>query len=157
MQIQCAGAKERREYSMNLIEFRIAYSIVMEHYQYIEMHLEGIYAALSGRGFYEGLKEVERYNISRIIIMIQEQEKRHNKKVILDSEYEELKSIYQRRNFWTHSCYTNMVFDRKTGGPKKETDIKQLYQDTRTAEQMRELLFEKKIKLMEIIRDNCTF
>lgn len=142
---------------MNLSEFRTAHSIVMEHYQFIEMHLEGIYAALSGRSFYEGLKEVERYNISRIIIMIQEQEKRNKKRVILDSEYEDLKSIYQRRNFWTHSCYTNMVFDRKTGGPKKETDIRQLYQDTREAEQMRDLLFEKKIKLMEIIRDKHTF
>lgn len=142
---------------MNLSEFRTAHSIVMEHYQFIEMHLEGIYAALSGRSFYEGLKEVERYNISRIIIMIQEQEKRNNKRVILDSEYEDLKSIYQRRNFWTHSCYTNMVFDWKTGGPKKEADIRQLYQDTREAEQMRDLLFEKKIKLMEIIRDNHTF
>lgn len=142
---------------MNLSEFRTAHSIVMEHYQFIEMHLEGIYAALSGRSFYEGLKEVERYNISRIIIMIQEQERRNNKRVILDSEYEDLKSIYQRRNFWTHSCYTNMVFDWKTGGPKKEADIRQLYQDTREAEQMRDLLFEKKIKLMEIIRDNHTF
>ena len=142
---------------MKLSEFRIAHSILMEHYQFIEMHLEGIYAALSGRSFYDGLKEVERYNISKIIIMIQEQEKRNRKRVILDSEYEDLKSIYQRRNFWTHNCYTNMVFDRKTGGPKKETDIRQLYQDTREAEQMRNLLFEKKIRLMEIIRDNHAF
>lgn len=142
---------------MNLSEFRTAHSIVMEHYQFIEMHLEGIYAALSGRSFYEGLKEVERYNISRIIILIQKQEKKNRKRVILDSEYEDLKVIYQRRNFWTHSCYTNMVFDRKTGGPKKENDIRQLYQDTREAEQMRDLLFKKKIKLMEIVRDNHTF
>lgn len=133
---------------MNLSEFRTAHSIVMEHYQFIEMHLGGIYAALSGKGIYEGLKEVERYNISRIIIMIQEQEKRNNKRVILDSEYEDLKSIYQRRNFWTHRCYTDMIFDTKTGGPKKETDIRQLYQDTREAEQMRNLLFEKKNKLI---------
>lgn len=130
---------------MNLSEFRTAHSILMEHYQFIEMHLEGIYAALSGKGIYEGLKEVERYNISRIIIMIKEQEERNHKRVILDSEYEDIKSIFQRRNFWAHSCYTDMVFDRKTGGPKKETDIRQLYQDTREAEQMRNLLFEKKI------------
>ena len=142
---------------MNLNAFRTAHSILMEHYQFIEMHLEGIYAALSERSFYEELMEVERYNISRIIIMIQEQEKRNRKRVILDSEYEDLQAIYQRRNFWTHSCYTNMIFDRKTGGPKKEADIRRLYQDTRKAEQMRELLFEKKIELMKIIRDNHTF
>ncbi|MBD5444835.1 MAG: hypothetical protein HDR29_04710 [Lachnospiraceae bacterium] len=142
---------------MDLKEFRIAHSIVMEHYQFIEMHLEGIYAALTGESFYLGLKEVERYSINKIIIMIQEQEKRHNKRIISDSEYEDLKTIYQRRNFWTHDCYTSLVFDRKTEGPKKETDIKQLIHDTRAAEQMRDLLFEKKIKLMEIVRDNNTF
>lgn len=47
----------------------------MKHYQFIEMHLEGIYAALTGESFYLGLKEVERYSINRIIIMIQKQEK----------------------------------------------------------------------------------
>ncbi|MBD5527623.1 MAG: hypothetical protein HDR02_04320 [Lachnospiraceae bacterium] len=108
---------------MNLSEFRIAHSTVMEHYQFIEMHLEGIYAALSGRGFYEGLMDVERYSISKIIMMIQKQEKTHNQRVISDSEYEDIKSIYQRRNFWTHNCYTDMAFDRKTGGPKKEINI----------------------------------
>ena len=142
---------------MDLNEFRIAHSILMEHYQFIEMHLEGIYAALTGRSFYAGLKEVERYSINKIITMIQEQEKIHNKKVISNSEYEDLKYIYQRRNFWTHDCYTGMVFDRKTEGPKKETDIRQMIQDTIAAEQMRDPLFEKKIKLMKIVRDNNTF
>lgn len=142
---------------MNLSEFRIAHSTVMEHYQFIEMHLEGIYAALSGRGFYEGLMDVERYSISKIIMMIQKQEKTHNQRVISDSEYEDLKSIYQRRNFWTHNCYTDMAFDRKTGGPKKEINIRQLDHDTRMAELMRDILFEKKIKLINFMRDNNTF
>lgn len=142
---------------MNLSEFRIAHSTVMEHYQFIEMHLEAIYAALSGRCFCEGLMDVERYSISKIIMMIQKQEKIHNQRVISDSEYEDLKSIYQRRNFWTHNCYTDMAFDRKTGGPKKEINIRQLDHDTRTAELMRDILFEKKIKLINSMRDNNTF
>ena len=88
--------------------------------------------------------------------MVQEQEKIHNKKIISDAEYEDLKSICQRRNFWTHNCYTEMVFDRKTGSPKKETDIRQLYDDIRTAEQMRELLFNRKIELFHSVRDKGT-
>lgn len=52
--------------------------------------------------------------------MVQEQEKIHNQKIISDAEYEDLKSIFQRRNFGAHNCYTKMVFNRKTGFPKKE-------------------------------------
>lgn len=138
---------------MNLQEFRIAHSTVMEHYQFIERELEGIYATLSGKSLYEGLKDVEKFSISKVIRMVQEQEKFYNKTIITDTEYEELKSICQRRNFWTHNCYTEMVFDRKTGGPKKEIDVKRLYNDIRIAEEMRELLFDKKIELFNEIRD----
>ena len=92
-----------------------------------------------------------------MIRLIQEQEKINHISVISDAEYEDLKSICQRRNFWTHNCYTEMVFDRKTGGPKKEKDIKQLFDDIRTAEQMRELLFDRKIKLFHNIDNKYLF
>jgi len=142
---------------MNLKEFREAHSEIMEHYQFIERELEGIYAALSGKYFYVGLKDVENFSISNVIRMIQEQERIHDKKIISDAEYEDLKSICQRRNFWTHNCYTQMVFDRKTGGSKKETDVRQLYDDIRNAEQMRELLFNRKIELIDEIKDKGVF
>lgn len=141
---------------MNLKEFRIAHSEVMEHYQFIERELEGIYATLSRKSLYMGLKDVENFSISKVIRMVQEQEKIHKKKIISDAEYEELKSVCQRRNFWTHNCYTEMVFDWKTGGPKKQTDVKQLYDDIRIAEQMRELLFNRKMELFDEIRDKRT-
>lgn len=142
---------------MNRKEFRETHSILIEHYQFIERELEGIYAALSGKSFYMGLKDVETYSINRIIQMVQEQEKIHNKKIISDEEYEALKSICQRRNFWIHNCYTSLIFDRKTDGPKKITDIQQLYDDIRIAEQMRELLFQKKKALMIENREKLLF
>lgn len=149
---------ERKWYTVNmdLEEFRIAHSTVMEHYQFIERELEGIYATLSGKSLYMGLKDVETFSINKVIQMVQEQEKLHKKKVILDTEYEELKSICQRRNFWAHNCYTEMVFNRKTGGPKREIDVKQLYDDIRDAEQMRELLFNRKIELFDTVEHKST-
>lgn len=59
---------------MDLQQFRIAHSTVMEHYQFIERELEGIYAALSGKSFYYGLMDVETFSISKVIRMVQEQE-----------------------------------------------------------------------------------
>lgn len=142
--------------AMDLQQFRIAHSTLMEHYQFIERELEGIYAALSGKSLYIGLKDVETFSINKVIRMVQEQEKKHDMEIISDAEYEELKSICLRRNFWTHNCYTEMVFDRKTGGPKKQMDITQLYDDIRNAEQMRDLLFNRKIELFHDIRDKGT-
>jgi len=138
---------------MDLQQFRIVHSTVMEHYQFIERELEEIYAALSGKCLYDGLKDVEKFSINKVIRMVQEQEKIHNQKIISDAEFEDIKFICQRRNFWAYNCYTEMVFDRKTEGSKKETDIKQLYDDIRIAEQMRKLLFNRKIELFNNIKD----
>lgn len=77
---------------MDLQQFRIAHSTVMEHYQFIERELEGIYAALSGKSLYIGLKGVETFSISKVIRMVQKQEKIHNPKIILDAEYGDLNS-----------------------------------------------------------------
>ncbi len=55
---------------MDLKEFRIFHSTVMEHYQFIERELEGIYAALSGKSLYMGLKDVESYSLSKVIRMV---------------------------------------------------------------------------------------
>ena len=45
---------------MVLKEFRINHSTLIEHYQFIEAHLEGIYAALSGKSFADGIREIEK-------------------------------------------------------------------------------------------------
>ena len=65
-----------------------------------------------------------------------------------------LESICLRKNFWTHNCYTELIFDRKTNAPKYEADRKQLYHDIRVARDMRELLYDKQMKLFELLRSS---
>lgn len=142
--------------TMDIQQFRIAHSTVMEHYQFIERELGRNLCRFKRKSFYNGLMDVETFSISKVIRMVQEQEKINDIEIISDAEYETLKSICLRRNFWTHNCYTGMVFDIKTGGPKKQTDITQLYDDIRNAEQMRDLLFNRKIELLHNLRDNGT-
>lgn len=52
---------------MTMEKFQMMHSMLIEHYQYIEHHLEGVYALLCGKSFYEGLEEVETSNIKRLI------------------------------------------------------------------------------------------
>lgn len=133
---------------MDLQTFRITHSKLIEHYQHIEANLEGIYAALSGKIFAEGLRDVENDSLSRIVKEI----KKIDASVFTGEEYEQLDRVFERRNFWCHNCYYDLVFDRKTQGPKKIEDVKQMYADLREAEDLRDELFAKKKRLMDLSR-----
>lgn len=132
-----------------LKEFRIAHSTLIEHYQFIEAHLEGIYAAISGKPFADGITEIERNSISGVVREIKDIEKEKGIQVFTEDEYTQLRQMIERRNFWCHCCYFEMAFDHQTGGPAKVRDVQQLFQDLQTAEQWREQLFHKKIDLLK--------
>ena len=137
---------------MNLEKFRITHSTLIEHYQYIEAHLEGIYAALSGKNLMDGLRDVEKDSLYRIITEIKKIECKKNISVFTDEEYEQMNLIVQKRNFWCHNCYYDMIFDRKTGAPQKVEDIKNMLLDLHNAEDLREKLFAKQMELFDLRR-----
>ena len=137
---------------MTLETFRITHSTLIEHYQFIEAHLEGIYAAISGKPFHEGIKDVERDSLSGVIREIREAEKENGITVLSGDTYTQLRQLVERRNFWCHCCYFEMVFDRQTGGPAKVRDVHQLMEDLQTAETWREQLFQTKIELLKKTR-----
>ena len=134
---------------MVLKEFRITHSTLIEHYQFIEAHLEGIYAAVSDKPFFLGLQEVERDSLGGVIREIKDQEREKKIKIFTEDEYNQLRAIIERRNFWCHCCYFEMAFDLKTGGPAKVRDVQLLFEDMKTAEHWRELLFRKKMELLK--------
>ena len=134
---------------MELKEFRITHSTLIEHYQFIEAHLEGIYAAGSGTSFGDGLKDVEKDSMSGVVREIRDMERERNITVFTAEEYTQLRRIIERRNFWCHCCYFELPFDRKTGGLTKVRVIRMLFEDLRTAEQWREELFRRKIGLLK--------
>lgn len=130
---------------MVLKDFRITHSTLIEHYQFIEAHLEGIYAAISDKPFHIGVQEVEKGSLSGAIREIRELEKEKNITIFTEDEYAQLRQIVERRNFWCHCCYFEMSFDLKTGGPAKVRDVQTMFEDLQTAEAWRQLLFHKKI------------
>lgn len=134
---------------MVLKEFRIAHSTLIEHYQFIEAHLEGIYAAISDEPFWDVLKEVERDSLGGVVREIKELEKKKGIRVLTEEEHKQLRQIIERRNFWCHCCYFELAFDLQTGGPAKIQDVHQMFEDMKVAEQWREKLFGKKVELMK--------
>ena len=134
---------------MLLNEFRVLHSTLIEHYQFIEAHLEGIYAAISGKSFADGIREVEKDSLGGVVREIKELEREKKIQVFTGEEYTQLRQIIEQRNFWCHCCYFEMPFDRQTGGPAKVRDVQILFEDLRTAERWRDQLFEKKLSLMK--------
>lgn len=134
---------------MVLKEFRITHSTLIEHYQFIEAHLEAIYAAISGKPFWDGLREVEKGSLSSAVREIQAAERENSVQVFTEDEYKQLRQIIDRRNFWCHCCYCELAFDLQTGGPAQLKDVQELFQDLQTAELWRQRLFHKKVDLLE--------
>ncbi len=144
---------------MTLDEFRILHSTVIEHYQFIESEMEGIYAAISGKSFFDGMADVETHNISRLIKDLKVVQSSKGIVALTDDEFDRINRICERRNFWVHNCYYDMVFNtpRNGGGPKRNADIQQLINDIHDAETLRSELFDKKLKLMEQLDQNAFF
>ena len=131
---------------MKLEEFRIKHSLLIENYQFIEHHLEGIYTTISGKDFLSALEDVELSNISKLVSEIQKIERHNNISVIPVELYNRIDESRLRRNFWCHNCYVDMTF-KLNGDPKKEKDISALNRDLREAEELREILFEIKCSI----------
>ena len=134
---------------MNLEQFRIQHSTLIEHYQFIEAHLEGIYAALSGKSLLDGLADVENDNMNRILNEIKKIEDQNNISVLTKDDLISLREVIARRNFWCHNCYYDLVFDKKTGGLKKFKDIQIMNNDLMEAEKWRQKLYDLQMRLFE--------
>ena len=134
---------------MTIEQFRIMHSTLIEHYQYIELHLEGIYASLSAKNFISGLEDVETCNIHKIVLEIQKIESEKNLSIISQDIYNRIEQARLRRNYWCHNCYVDMVF-QLNGEPKKDEDIKRLLRDAREAEDLRDVLFHLKQPFIKV-------
>ena len=134
---------------MVLNEFRVLHSTLIEHYQFIEAYLESIYASVSDKPFVIGLQEVEKDSLGGVVREIQDLEREKKIKIFTEDEYNQLRAIIERRNFWCHCCYFEMAFDRKTGGPAKVRDVLTLFEDMKTAEQWRNQLYDKQLDLLK--------
>ena len=134
--------------NMTLEEYRIRHSILIEQYQWIEFDLEGLYAAISDEPFCEALREIEKDSIGGVVREIKKIEKEKNITVFSDDEYEVLDLLRERRNFWSHACYTE---------PRDKNNVPQnaqkLSADLQNAEDFLERLREIKDAHMEKHRE----
>ena len=129
-------------------QFRQRHGILIEHYQFIEMQLEGICACFHSGGFKAGLDDVEKTNLHKLFMEVLAIEQKTGCTLLTDDEKDILKDVISSRNKWVHECYTTMTFDSKTDDIKDESVVGKLEDDIRKAEHIRQRLFDIKINLM---------
>ena len=108
---------------MKIDQFRIWHSLLIEQYQFIEMHLEGISAFFCNEGFMKGLKDGEKANLRQLLVKIETIEKAEQYPILSAEERILLNHVIERRNYWVHDCYTEIIFDAKTDDLKNRKDI----------------------------------
>ncbi len=138
------------EIFMTISRFRERHSYLIEQYQYIEMHLEGIYASICSKTFQSGLDDVEKTNLYKLLLEIERIEKERNQIILPEEDRIILKEIINRRNYWVHDCYIKILIDDKADRIKRQADIDDLENDIRSAESECQRLFELKRKYMKI-------
>ena len=92
-------------------EFRIYHSKLIEQYQFIEWHLEGIFGLLENGDFEELTHRVENDAMGELIRKVRFLIK-ENKVTYLDKEdFATLDDIRDDRNFWCHSNFLDIHSD----------------------------------------------
>lgn len=132
-------------------KLRILHSSIIEQYQFIEFHLEGIYALMCGKSFADGLEDVEKHNLRRLIAEVALLKDKNGSPLFAPSEYAAFNSLCDRRNYWCHDCYTKMLYDRKTNTPLKSNYL-QLSQDLQQAQKIKELIHSR---FLQLSRENA--
>ncbi|MBR6352079.1 MAG: hypothetical protein IKR93_07135 [Firmicutes bacterium] len=125
--------------------FRFKHSLIIEHYQYIELWLKYIYDFLYDDPSFKGLYDVSKHNIARLVQDIKALEVERNKQIISDELYERIKIATDSRNYWCHEFFVNEAI--KNGVPRNELVRKRLINDLLFAETLRDDLFNLQYEL----------
>lgn len=90
---------------MNIDEFRILHSKIIEQYQFIEWHLEGIYGLLEHGDFEELTHRVENDTMGELIRKVRFLIKENKLDILNKDDFHILDNIRDDRNYWCHTNY----------------------------------------------------
>ena len=89
-------------------EFRTNHSLIIEYYQYIELRLKGICAAITAdgdKGWIERLDDYEGDPLGKLLKELLKVQKQQGREYIKIEEIRQLDILRERRNYWCHQCF----------------------------------------------------
>ena len=128
---------------MTIDEFRINHSKIIEQYQLIEWHLEGIFGLLEFGDFDELTHRVENDAMGELIRKVRFLVKENKVDLLTKDDFSILDNIRDDRNFWCHENFLDIQEDREK--IKKQTQ--RIIDDLNTTIKMNEKLKDVFISL----------
>lgn len=123
---------------MEVKEYRINHSKIIEEYQFIEFHLEGLFALMQGKGndFKELAHRVENDAMGELIRKVKflVRECKYDD-ILTKQDFKNLDQIRDDRNYYCHENFLKTIFDNKNN-PKSFS----IEEDLNRAMQMNETL-----------------
>lgn len=123
---------------MELQEFRIVHSKLIEQYQFIEFHLEGIFGLIGDGNFEELTHRVMNDTMGELIRKVRFILKEKKINLLSKEDYAILDEIRDDRNYWCHSCYIEMKV--KMDDTKVQKRIGSINDDLNKVESMNDKL-----------------
>ena len=93
---------------MEIEVFRINHSRIIEQYQLIEWHLEGIFGLLEQGDFEELTHRVENDTMGELIRKVRFLIKENKVSLLSKEDFSILDDIRDDRNYWCHSCFLDV-------------------------------------------------
>ena len=127
-------------------EFRNKHSEIVEYYQYIEMRLKFLCAALLAdreKGWIERLDDFNSDPFGALLHKIKEIQTQKHLEVLKEEDFAALNEIREKRNYWIHQCFSDnnhVIFQR--GQLRDSIYGKMIISDLETAIQWDEKLVE---------------
>lgn len=95
---------------MNIDEFKQYYSTTMMHYQRIEHDIKLIYASMLEGNTNDNLDSIENKTLGMMVRILEKLDWSDNKPFISKSDYQFLKNICDRRNYWVHQAFIGFIY-----------------------------------------------
>lgn len=99
-----------KDIDMNIDEFRIKHSDVIRFCQIIEGDLKWIYALMLKGNPGGNYGKVENFTLGQIVSQLKKLDKSAGEQYLSDSDYDYLKEVTEKRNYWCHFCYREFIY-----------------------------------------------
>lgn len=112
---------------MDIDDFRITHSKVIECCQLIEDDLKLMFSYMHKGNIDKNYDSLKKSNLAKTINLLRKLDNSDNKPLISDEDYDFLKQMAKKRNYWCHQCYIDL--DSSSNNNFQESIYERLIED----------------------------
>ncbi len=138
---------------MTFESFKEKYATTMMRYQLIENDIKLIFAYMKKGEVEDNLNKIENKTLGTMIGLLEELDYSDGKPFISKADYEFLKGICEKRNYWAHSAFTDFVYIKNPFSSREYLEVSQsLEKDCREVERASSILEKMRIEYCGSVR-----